>query len=49
MQRYNKVIRGIANYYTGSSQKSVLDRFWHTMKRSAALTLAHRKKKRSAK
>lgn len=47
--RYNSVIRGIQNYYSASTYRSVLDRFWHTMRRSAALTLAHRHKKRSAK
>jgi hypothetical protein len=47
--RFNSVIRGIHYYYSGSTYRSVLDRFWHTMKRSAALTLAHKFKKRSAK
>lgn len=47
--RYNAVIRGVQNYYSASTYRSVLDRFWHTMKRSAALTLAHRHKKRNAK
>ena len=47
--RFNSVIRGIQYYYSGSTYRSSLDRFWHTMKRSAALTLAHKSKKRSAK
>jgi len=47
--RYNSVIRGIQYYYSCSTYRSVLDRFWHTMRRSAALTLAHKHKKRSAK
>lgn len=47
--RYNSVVRGIQNYYSASTYRSVLDRFWHAMRRSAALTLAHRHKKRSAK
>ena len=47
--RYNSVIRGIQNYYSASTYRSILDRFWYTMRRSAALTLAHRHKKRSAK
>lgn len=42
------MIRGIEYYYSGSTFKSVLVRFWHTMKRSAALTLAHKLKKKSA-
>ena len=46
--RYNTVIKGIEYYYSGSTFKSVLVRFWHTMKRSAALTLAHKFKKKSA-
>lgn len=49
IQRFNLVIRGVSNYYSGSTQKSVLDRLWTTFKRSAALTLAHKHKKRSAK
>lgn len=47
--RYNSVIRGIKNYYSCSTYRSVLDRFWHTMIRSAALTIAHKNKKRNAK
>lgn len=49
IQRFNSVINGVANYYSGSTQKSVLDRFWTALKRSAALTLAHKHQKRSAK
>lgn len=47
--RFNSVIRGIQYYYSGSTYRSTLDRFWHTIRRSAALTLAHKFKKRSAK
>lgn len=47
--RYNSVIRGIQYYYSCSTYRNVLNRFWHTMRRSAALTLAHKHKKRSAK
>ena len=47
--RFNSVIRGIQYYYSGSTYRSTLDRFWHAMKRSAALTLAHKFKKKSAK
>lgn len=49
IQRFNSVIRGIQYYYSCSTYRSVLDRFWYTMRRSAALTLAHKNKKRSAK
>jgi len=48
IQRYNSVVRGIKYYYSCSTYRSVLDRFWHTLKRSAALTIAHKNKKRSA-
>jgi len=49
IQRFNSVVRGIKNYYSCSTYRSVLDRFWHTLKRSAALTIAHKYKKRNAK
>lgn len=49
IQRFNSVIRGIKYYYSCSTYRSVLDRFWNNMKRSAALTLAHKNNKRSAK
>lgn len=49
INRFNTVVRGISNYYSASSQKGILDRFWEVMNRSAALTIAHRHKKRSAK
>jgi retron-type reverse transcriptase len=49
IQRFNSVTRGIKYYYSCSTFKSVLDRFWHNLKRSAALTIAHKNKKRSAK
>lgn len=47
--RFNSIIRGIIYYYSGSTYRSSLDRFWHAMRKSAALTLAHKFKKRSAK
>jgi group II intron reverse transcriptase/maturase len=47
--RFNSVINGVRNYYSASTQRSVLDRFWWAMRQSAALTIAHRHKKRSAK
>jgi Type II intron maturase len=49
IQRFNSVTRGIQYYYSCSTYSNVLDIFWYTMKRSAALTLAHKNKKRSAK
>nr|QFP99063.1 cytochrome c oxidase subunit 1 [Rhizaria sp.] len=48
INRFNSVIRGIQYYYSASTRKSVLDRFWTTIRTSAALTIAHRHKKRSA-
>lgn len=47
--RFNSVIKGVAYYYSGSTCRSVLDRFYSAMKRSAALTLAHMHKKHNAK
>lgn len=49
IQKFNSVARGIKYYYSCSTYRSILDRFWHNLKRSAALTLAHKNKKRSAK
>ena len=49
IQRFNSVVRGIQYYYSCSTYRSVLDRFWHNLKRSAALTIAHKNKKRNAK
>jgi hypothetical protein len=46
--RFNSVIRGIQYYYSGSTYRSVLDRFWSDLKRSAALTIAHKNNKRNA-
>ena len=47
IHRFNSVLYGIKNYYAGSTQQSVLSRFYFTLRKSAALTLAHRHKKRS--
>lgn len=47
IHRFNAVIRGVNNYYSGSTQKSVLSRFYFALRKSAALTLAHRHKKKS--
>jgi len=49
VKRFNAVMRGIANYYCGTEYPSALNELWHLLKRSLALTLAHRHKKRSAK
>ena len=48
IERFNSIIRGVQYYYSASTQKSVLDRFWTAMRQSAMLTIAHRHKKRSA-
>ena len=47
IHRFNSIIRGITNYYSGSTQQSVLSRFFFALRKSAALTLAHRHKKKS--
>ena len=49
VKRFNAVLRGIANYYCGTEYPSALYELWELMRRSLALTLAHRHKKRSAK
>jgi hypothetical protein len=49
IQRFNSVVRGIKYYYSCSTYRSVLSGFWHNLKRSAALTIAHKNKKRIAK
>jgi group II intron reverse transcriptase/maturase len=49
VKKFNSVLRGIANYYCGTEYPSALYELWELMRRSLALTLAHRHKKRSAK
>ena len=49
VKRFNSVIRGIANYYCGTEYPSALYELWELFRRSLALTLAHRHKKRLAK
>lgn len=49
VRRYNAVIRGISNYYSLSTQQSVLYELFYTLRRSCALTLAHKHKKKYAK
>ena len=48
IHRFNSVLRGIANYYSGSTQQSVLSRLYYALKKSASLTIAHRNSKRNA-
>jgi hypothetical protein len=49
VKRFNTVVRGIANYYCGTEYPSALYELWELMRRSLALTLSHRHKKRTAK
>ena len=49
VKRLNSVTRGIANYYCGTEYPSALYEIWELLRRSLALTLAHRHKKRTAK
>jgi len=49
IRRYNAVASGIAQYYAGSRYPCALNEFWSVLKRSLALTLAHRHKDRTAK
>ena len=45
VKKFNAVMRGIANYYCGTEYPSALNELWqHLLKRSLALTLAHRHK-----
>lgn len=49
VKRFNSVVRGISNYYCLSTQQSVLYELFHLLRRSCALTLAHKHKKKTAK
>ena len=49
VQRYNSVVRGLINYYSGSERLMDIYHVIYTLRRSAALTLAHHKKRISAK
>ena len=42
-------MRGIVNYYCGTEYLLALYGLWELLRRSLALTLAHRHKKRTAK
>lgn len=48
IERYNAVVRGLVNYYSGSERLSHMYRLLYDLRRSAALTLAHSKKRKSA-
>ncbi|MEO1374953.1 MAG: reverse transcriptase domain-containing protein [Cyanobacteria bacterium J06635_10] len=48
IQRYNAVVRGLINYYSGSERLSNMYHLIYDLRRSAALTLAHNRKRRSA-
>lgn len=45
--RFNLIVRRVECYYDGVSQKNALVKFWHLLKRSAALTLAHKFNKKN--
>lgn len=45
--RFNSIIQRVERYYSAVIHKKTLLKFWHVMKRSAALTLAHKFNKRS--
>lgn len=49
IQRYNSIVRGLVNYYSGSERLRDLHKFFHELRRSAALTIAHYHKEGSAK
>lgn len=48
VHRFNDVWRRISNYYSGSTQQSILSRICYALKKSAALTIAHRNSKKYA-
>ena len=49
IKRFNSIMKSIANYYSGTSYPSALYELWELFRRSAALTLAHRRKMRTVK
>ena len=49
INRFNAVLRGLAHYYSGSEYPSALYGLYELLRRSCALTLAHRHKMRTAK
>ena len=46
--RFNSVVRGLQYYYSGSTYRSVLQKLWSLFRKSAALTIAHKFKQRTA-
>jgi hypothetical protein len=49
VKRYNTVVKGISNYYSLSTRQGVLYELFYTLRRSCALTLSHKHKKKYAK
>jgi hypothetical protein len=49
VNRFNAVLMGLANYYSGSEYPSALYELFELLRRSCALILSHRHKMRSAK
>lgn len=49
INRFNSILRGLANYYNGSEYPSALYELFKRLRRSCALTLVHRHKMRPAK
>jgi len=49
VKKFNAVMRGVANYYSGSEYPSALYELWKLLRRSLALTFAYRHKKRTTK
>lgn len=45
--RFNSIIRRVEHYYSGATKKNALVKFWHLLKRSAGLTLAHKFNKKN--
>lgn len=48
VHRFNDILRKISDYYSGSTQQGILSRVYYALKKSAALTIAHRNSKRNA-
>jgi retron-type reverse transcriptase len=49
IHRYNSVVKGLINYYKGSERLHNMYHIIYTLRRSAALTLAHHKMQKTAK
>lgn len=48
VRRFNDILRKISDYYSGSTQQGILTRIYYALKKSAALTIAHRNSERNA-